>query len=142
MTRYGKASSSIETTMIFYLTYSKWIGVNTEHIEEERKRNLYCLIYLILISIFYFVGSRSSCEFQTSHFKADQVLLHSIPTFFCSTFPLGFVFKVFATADFIIKVLSVYTHSMTTIYLCLTTQVVKITFFMKSLVLYVTFHNF
>ena len=35
------------------------------------------------------------------------------------------------TADFIKKVLSVYTHSMTTIYLSLGTQVAKSTFFMK-----------
>ena len=37
-----------------------------------------------------------------------------------------------ATADFIKKVLSVYTHSMTTIYLSLSAQVAKSTFFMKS----------
>ena len=36
------------------------------------------------------------------------------------------------TADFIKKVLSVYTHSMTTIYLSLSAQVARITFFMKS----------
>ena len=39
------------------------------------------------------------------------------------------------TADFIKKVLSVYTHSMTTIYLSLSTQVATSTFFMKSPVL-------
>jgi len=37
-----------------------------------------------------------------------------------------------ATADFIKKVLSVYTYSLTTIYLSLSTQVAKSTFFMKS----------
>ena len=37
-----------------------------------------------------------------------------------------------STADFIKKVLSVYTHSMTTIYLSLSAQVAKSTFFMKS----------
>jgi len=36
------------------------------------------------------------------------------------------------TADFIKKVLSVYTNSMTTIYLSLSAQVAKSTFFMKS----------
>ena len=36
------------------------------------------------------------------------------------------------TADFIKKVLSVYTHSMTTIYLSLVVQVAKSTFLMKS----------
>ena len=36
------------------------------------------------------------------------------------------------TADFIKKVLSLYTHSMTTIYLSLSAQVAKSTFFMKS----------
>ena len=36
------------------------------------------------------------------------------------------------TADFIKKVLSVYTHSMTTIFLSLSVQVAKSTFFMKS----------
>ena len=36
------------------------------------------------------------------------------------------------TADFIKKVLSVYTHSMTTIYLSLSAQVARSTFFMKS----------
>ena len=35
------------------------------------------------------------------------------------------------TADFIKKVLSVYTHSMATIYLSLSAQVAKSTFFMK-----------
>ena len=35
------------------------------------------------------------------------------------------------TADFIKKVLSVYTHSMATIYLSLGAQVAKSTFFMK-----------
>ena len=40
--------------------------------------------------------------------------------------------KRFTTADFIKKVLSVYTHSMTTIYLSMSTQVAKSTFFMKS----------
>ena len=40
------------------------------------------------------------------------------------------------TADFIKKVLSVYTHSMTTIYLSLSAQVAKSTFFMKSPVYY------
>ena len=43
------------------------------------------------------------------------------------------VFYVFCdTADFIKKVLSVYTHSMTTIYLSLSAQVARSTFFMKS----------
>ena len=40
--------------------------------------------------------------------------------------------KVYSTADFIKKVLSVYTHSMATIYLSLSSQVAKSTFFMKS----------
>ena len=39
------------------------------------------------------------------------------------------------TADFIKKVLSLYTNSMTTIYLSLSAQVAKSTFFMKSPVL-------
>ena len=39
------------------------------------------------------------------------------------------------TADFIKKVLSVYTHSMKTIYLSLSAQVAKSTFFMKYPVL-------
>ena len=38
---------------------------------------------------------------------------------------------VYATADFIKKVISVYTHSMETIYLSLSVQVAKSTFFMK-----------
>ena len=42
------------------------------------------------------------------------------------------------TADFIKKVLSVYIHSMTTIYLSMSAQVAKSTFFMKSPVLYWT----
>ena len=42
------------------------------------------------------------------------------------------VHKFSNTADFIKKVLSVYTHSKTTIYLSLSAQVVKGTFFMKS----------
>ena len=37
-----------------------------------------------------------------------------------------------ATADFIKKVLSVNTHSMATIYLSLSAQVARSTFFMKS----------
>ena len=40
----------------------------------------------------------------------------------------------YATADFIEKVLSVYTHSMTTIYQSMSAEVAKSTFFMKSLV--------
>ena len=43
-----------------------------------------------------------------------------------------FLLPQFHTADFIKKVLSVYTHSMTTIYLSLSAQVAKSTFFMKS----------
>ena len=46
---------------------------------------------------------------------------------------MGIVLKLYVhTADFIKKVLSVYTHSMTTIYLFLRAQVAKSTFFMKS----------
>ena len=45
-----------------------------------------------------------------------------------------------STADFIKKVLSVYSHSMTTIYLSLSAQVAKSTFFMKSLVPYYNMH--
>ena len=44
-----------------------------------------------------------------------------------------------ATADFIKKVLSVYTHSRTTIYLSLSAQVAKNTFFMKSPVAFMIF---
>ena len=40
--------------------------------------------------------------------------------------------KEFPTADFIKKVLSVYNHSKTTIYLSLSAHVAKSTFFMKS----------
>ena len=40
--------------------------------------------------------------------------------------------KIFYTADFIKNVFSVYTHSMSTIYLFLSAQVAKSTFFMKS----------
>ena len=43
-----------------------------------------------------------------------------------------FVSPAPATAYFLKKVLSVYTHSMTTIYLSLSTQVARSTFFMKS----------
>ena len=39
---------------------------------------------------------------------------------------------ILTTADFIKRVLSVYTHSMTTIYLSQSAQVAKSTFFMKS----------
>ena len=42
-----------------------------------------------------------------------------------------------ATADFILKILGVYTHSMETIYLFLSAQVAGGTFFMKSLVLHI-----
>ena len=41
---------------------------------------------------------------------------------------------MWTTADFIKKVLSVYTHSMKTIYLSLSDQVAKSTFLMKSTV--------
>ena len=44
------------------------------------------------------------------------------------------------TAGFIKKVLSVYTHSMTTIYLSQSTQVAKSTFFMKSPVFYIVLY--
>ena len=49
-----------------------------------------------------------------------------------STFLVTSLHLVQATADFIKKVLSVYTHSVTTIYLSLSAQVAKSTFFMKS----------
>ena len=42
------------------------------------------------------------------------------------------IIKTLCTEDFIKKVLSVYTHSMTTIYLSVSAQVAKSTFFMKS----------
>ena len=42
------------------------------------------------------------------------------------------IFKYIHTADFIKKVLSVYTHSLTTIYLSLSARVAKSTFFIQS----------
>ena len=51
--------------------------------------------------------------------------------FFIDAFPYLFLYS---TADFIKKVLSVYTHSMTTLYLSLSVQVANSTFFMKSTV--------
>ena len=46
--------------------------------------------------------------------------------------PYSEVINNLDAAYFIKKVLSVYTHSMTTIYLSLSAQVAKSTFFMKS----------
>ena len=56
---------------------------------------------------------------------------------YLTTFIPRFLEQIFVqiyldTVDFIKKVLSVYTHLMKTIYLFLSTQVAKSTFFMKS----------
>ena len=71
------------------------------------------LKYSYLISIFFFFYLCSVLQpFCVNHFIS--------------------ISSHFSTADFIKKVLSVYTNSMTTIYLSLSTQVAKSTFFMKS----------
>ena len=56
---------------------------------------------------------------------------------YANTFSVAFV--RIHTADFIKKVLSVYTHSMASIYLSLSAQVAKSTFFMKSPIVLSTF---
>ena len=70
---------------------------------------------------------------NTFHYDTVYIQLISykkVPGVYTHSVYLSLVHK--GTAGFIKKVLSVYTHSMTTIYLSLSAQVAKSTFFMKS----------
>ena len=73
----------------------------------------------------------SSGSKQTLGVEGDIYIIKEVIKDFFVLKLLGF-FEGNPTAYFIKKVLSVYTHSMTTIYLSLSAQVAKSTFFMKS----------